>query len=355
MNRELADKIARATLYEGYILYPYRPSVKNCQRWTFGGIYPKSWSESQNGADPHATRTEVLVAETGKVSLQVIIRFLHLADRTVGEFCAPLSRLPSGNILDFRLVQSLQVDDVRHQPWQEAVEREVDAGHFDMGELLRKPAEIHFAFPAERTMEPLRARNGSIPGVLLRHRQAIEGLIEIAAASATDGLRKLSVRVLNLTNLRAAEKSSRDDALMRSLVSMHVMLGVEGGEFISLTDGPEKWAPWIAGCQNRVLWPVLIGAGGEHDTMLASPIILYDYPQLAPESPGDLFDATEIDEILTLRILTLTDEEKRSAAGVDPRARELLARTESLAREQLANLHGAMRGFESARQEQSHG
>jgi hydrogenase maturation protease len=79
--------------------------------------------------------------------------------------------------------------------------------------------------------------------------------------------------------------------------------------------------------------------------MLSSPIILYDYPQIAPESPGDLFDATEIDEILTLRILTLTDDEKRAMASLDERARALLERTESIAREQLMGLHGTIRGL----------
>ena len=79
--------------------------------------------------------------------------------------------------------------------------------------------------------------------------------------------------------------------------------------------------------------------------MLSSPIILYDYPQIAPESPGDLFDATEIDEILTLRILTLTEDEKRAMSDVDDRARALLERTESLAREQLMGLHGTIRGL----------
>jgi len=142
---------------------------------------------------------------------------------------------------------------------------------------------------------------------------------------------------------------------MRSLVSMHVIFGVQGGEFVSLTEAPDKWQSCVAECKNIGLWPVLIGTGIEHDTMLACPIILYDYPQLAPESPGDLFDSTEIDEILTLRILTLTDQEKRCAASVDARARDLLARTESLAREQLMNLHGTFRGLTPARQEQSHG
>ncbi len=105
-------------------------------------------------------------------------------------------------------------------------------------------------------------------------------------------------------------------------------------------------AKLAAGCQNIGAWPVLVGDPGERDTMLSSPIILYDYPQVAPESPGDLFDSTEIDEILILRILTLTDDEKRAAAAVDERVRALLYRNESLAMEQLAGLHGAVRGLQ---------
>jgi hypothetical protein len=77
--------------------------------------------------------------------------------------------------------------------------------------------------------------------------------------------------------------------------------------------------------------------------MLSSPIILYDYPQIAPESPGNLFDSTEIDEILSLRILTLTDEEKREMAGASEQARALLERTESLSPADWGRLHGALR------------
>jgi hydrogenase maturation protease len=128
------------------------------------------------------------------------------------------------------------------------------------------------------------------------------------------------------------------------LVSTHTSLGVGDGGFISLLDPPEPLRDLAAGCRNEGTWPVLVGGAGEVDTMLSSPIILYDYPQIAPESPGDLFDSTEIDEILTLRILTLSDEEKRSMAALDDRGRALLARTESLARGQLMGLHGAMRG-----------
>jgi hydrogenase maturation protease len=145
--------------------------------------------------------------------------------------------------------------------------------------------------------------------------------------------------------LEDGHEKSRDEALMRSLVSTHTILGVSEGEFVSLFDPPEAWRTVAASCQNVGSWPVLVGDAGEKDMMLSSPIILYDYPQVAPESPGDLFDSTEIDEILTLRILTLTDAEKLLVAAVDDRARLLLSRTEALARDQLMGLHGAVRSL----------
>jgi hypothetical protein len=70
---------------------------------------------------------------------------------------------------------------------------------------------------------------------------------------------------------------------------------------------------------------------------------LYDHAEVAPESQGDLFDATEIDEILTLRTLALTDAEKQSARATDPRARELIDRLEDLPPEIFDKLHGAIR------------
>ena len=98
-------------------------------------------------------------------------------------------------------------------------------------------------------------------------------------------------------------------------------------------------------------WPVLAGETGDRDTVLSSPIILYDYPQIAPESPGDLFDGAEIDEILSLRILTLTDEEKLAMSRSDQRARDILARTEALPPEHFMKLHGALRALHPAGKE----
>jgi hydrogenase maturation protease len=82
--------------------------------------------------------------------------------------------------------------------------------------------------------------------------------------------------------------------------------------------------------------------------MLSSPIILYDYPQIAPESAGDLFEGTEIDEILALRILTLTEAEKHEMRQGDERARQILERTEALPEEQFLKLHGVLRGMRPA-------
>jgi hypothetical protein len=94
-------------------------------------------------------------------------------------------------------------------------------------------------------------------------------------------------------------------------------------------------------------WPVLAGPEGDASLLLAAPIILCDHPQIAPESPGDLFDATEIDEILSLRTMTLTEAEKREARATDPRAAEIIDRCDHLSPELLERLHGAVRSIEA--------
>ncbi|MCI0463115.1 MAG: hypothetical protein L0Z62_39720, partial [Gemmataceae bacterium] len=198
----------------------------------------------------------------------------------------------------------------------------------ELGELLAQSRQVAFSFPADCTRE--------------RHQQAIEGEVLLSARSAGEGLVMLTVCARNLTPLDDAEQCSRDEALLSSLVSTHAILHVRGGSFVSLTDPPEACREAAAQCRNVGAWPVLVGEEGAADTLLCSPIILPDYPQVAPESPGDLFDSTEIDEILTLRILTLTEEEKRALCA-DERTRRLLERTEALTREQLLGLHGAMR------------
>jgi hypothetical protein len=166
-----------------------------------------------------------------------------------------------------------------------------------------------------------------------------------------EGLCKLSVRISNATRFEDVHPGSREQALARSLVSAHTILEVRDGNFVSLVDPPDAYRNFALTCQNVGTWPVLVGENGERDTMLSSPIILYDYPEIAPESPGDLFDGAEIDEILSLRIMTLTDDEKQEMRQSDDRARRILERTEAMPDEQWMKLHGALRGLRAARGE----
>ncbi len=189
----------------------------------------------------------------------------------------------------------------------------------------------------------------------MREQQPVAGAIEAAAAEVRPGLFRLTVRVQNRTPLDDAGRRGRGDALLRARVSAHTILAIRDGAFVSLIDPPESCCEAAAACRNVGTWPVLVGAEGQTDLMLSAPIILYDYPRVAPESPGDFFDGTEIDKMLALRILTLTDDEKRAMAAVDERAGALLARTEAMAREQLLGLHGAVRGLRPAPEEGAHG
>ncbi|HEY1921868.1 MAG TPA: hypothetical protein VGG44_03800 [Tepidisphaeraceae bacterium] len=352
MNRAMVDRLAHALLYEGYILYPYRPSVKNHQRWTFGGLYPKAWSDAQDGTDPWIMQTQCLVHGGENARISVAVRFLHLVDRTVGQLRKPLTQLPTDRDPEFDLVRTLKIGEKEYQPWQEAIERDVNLGEFNLHELLAKPKDRVLNFSYSKEIEQLHSPDGQLTGILIREQQAIEGVVELSCAKVVDDLYRLTIKILNRTN---APVTTRDQALMKSLISTHTILGVENGEFVSLTDPPDQWKTQAAQCQNIGTWPVLVGNEPERHTILSSPIILSDYPELAPESPGDLFDSTEIDEILTLRIMTLTDEEKKTAAGVDDRVRQLLARTDALARDQLMSLHGTLRGLRPVPEEQNHG
>lgn len=340
MNQALLDKLVNAVLYEGYILYPYRPSVKNHQRWTFGGLFPETWNMVTEGFERSVAQTECLLETQPETKLDVRVRFLHLTQRTVGRLEQPIDQLPEGVEPPYVPVESLQIGQTLHQTWQEATERDVFLADLPAVGTLRRD----FNMPALRQLEPLRDETGKIVALLVRQQEAINGQIELACESAGNDLSKISVRVWNRTSLSDANMN-RDEAVLRSFASTHIILVARSGAFVSAIDPPEQLKPLANTCRNTGLFPVLVGDAGTRDTILASPIILYDYPQIAPESPGDLFDSTEIDEILSLRVMTLTDQEKQAMAGVDDRARRLLARTDSLAREQLASLHGTIRGL----------
>ena len=343
MNRALVDRIAGALLYEGYLLYPYRPSVKNRQRWTFGGLYPPSYVAARGGGDASEMQTQCLARGGPGTVLSATVRFLQLVARQVGEFDQPPACWQDGDPPPFRNVETLRVgEDVVHT-WQEANEREVSLGDLDLVDLTVNPRWVEFSFAENCRYEPLSAPGGTIVGVVERRQCRIDGGADVSAEAVGENLYRVTIRIENRTPFKPVADNDRDEALLHALVSTHTIAGVERGAFVSLLDPPDAVRSLTAGCRNVGTWPILVGDAGETDTLLSSPIILYDYPQVAPESPGDLFDSTEIDEILTLRILTMTDDEKRTMAEVDVRGRALLERTEALAREQLMGLHGTFR------------
>ena len=342
MNLDRVDQIADAVLYEGYMLYPYRPSsVKNQQRWNFGVLYPPHYCEQQVGSDRCNMQTECLLRTDSSTRVTVKVRFLQIVQRFIGRLQVPVAAFEDEPVID--LVDRLEVAGRVYQPWQEAIERKFVYEDLDPSSTHHSPS---FSILGGRQFEFLRDEQGLATGAIVRKWNSLAGSVEIKSASCSDGIFKFTVRVCNLTcgdPQVPVEALGREAVLLDSLVSAHTILGAEDGEFISLLEPPAGSEDLVAQCNNMGTWPVL--AGDDASCVLSSPIILYDYPQIAPESAGNLFDSTEIDEILSLRILTLTDAEKQEMRQSDDRTRGILERTENMPEEQFMKLHGVLRGL----------
>ena len=334
MTRDPVRAIADAVLYEGYILWPYRRSaLKNQRRFTFGGVYPPAHSRD-HADDPSSMRTEVVLVDHGEARVRVAVRFLQVVRR------AAAWRRGGGELDE---VDELTVNGERYTTWEEATEREIETGPVALTVLAGHPRRIPIAVAAGRESEELAGGSAA----LVRSWEALDGRLEVSAARLPDtGAWRVTVQIDNHTRFRGG---SREDALAQTFCSTHTTLHAPGGSFVSLADPPESLRDAAAACRNAGTWPVLVGEPSQRSTMLSSPIILEDYPRVAPESPGDLFDGGEIDQLLVLNILALTDEEKAEMAASDPRAKEILERTEALTPEQLMALHGTIREFGMAR------
>jgi hypothetical protein len=345
VNLDRVEQIAEAVLYEGYMLYPYRPSsVKNQQRWNFGVLYPPSWCDRQFGSDRSSMQTECLLKTGSSTRLTVKVRFLHIVQRSIAKLVPATSSEPT-----LEPVDRMELAGRVFQPWQEAVERELSYVDLDPADFATM-SPLMFDFPAGESIDYLCDEQGKAVGAIIREWKALNGSVEIRSLSSHDDVVRISVQVENLTiNSAPSSGTARESILLDSLVSAHTILGVDNGEFLSLLDPPAGFEEQVAQCQNIGTWPVL--ATDNDDAMLSSPIILYDHPQIAPESAGNLFDSTEIDEILSLRILTLTDDEKREMRQSDDRTRGILERTEQMPEEQFAKLHGILRGLTPVKEE----
>lgn len=349
-KQALIDKLVAAVLYEGYLLYPYRPSVKNTQRWTFGGLFPQSYCESRRSSEAWYMQCQCLLIGDVDSRLDAVAEFLQLVDRRLDEGSASASLSSDPAALLEKCCGPAAPDVQRGHAWQEAEERKAALESVPLGDLLAAPQCVTFHFPEQVARSP--ASSADADRTVLREQRALACRVELnaerlaapaAKTSRSEQAFKLTARVANVTPLAEPAHRNSAEAQLYSLASTHIVLSAVQGEFASLVDPPERWREAAAGCRNERCWPVLVGEPPQRNTMLAAPIILYDYPQIAAESPGELFDSTEIDEILTLRIMTLTESEKAEMAAADPRGRALLQRVNSLGPDQLLALHGMAR------------
>jgi hypothetical protein len=324
--------LAHTVLYEGYVLYPYGARAdKNRVRFQWGVLGPGGAEEEGACEGPHARVAGVLEGDASS-ELVVTVRLLHLQQRTVERATAT----------GFEPVDELTVDGELVLPWDEVVEQQHLVGPVCVGELLGRPLEAPLAFDGHEHLEELRDGDGHLAGRVRRRRWPLTGHVRVTVDAGDLGGRlwRYGVDIDNRASWTPG--GTREDALRRSLIATHVALTTDAA-FVSTQDPPAHAREAVDDCRSHRLWPVLVGAPGSTDTVLASPIILYDHPELAPESPGDLFDATEIDELLTLRVMTLTDEEKREARATDPRAAAIVDRADDLPPEIFERLHGAIR------------
>ena len=302
--------VADALLYEGYLLYPYRASAqKNQSRFQFGVLVPPGYRDP---SERSALRTECLLEAKDDARLELLLRFLRLRRRC---WTGPLS------------LRGRNADG-----WDEAEDIEI-TGSATVGALLAGGVDVPFHLPAAGDKD--------------WHTAAVDGVLRVVAERIDGPYRVVRLRA-RVENSSPGEFESREQALPSALVSAHVLMRVDAGSFLSMVEPPEWAAPYIARCVNDGVWPVL--AGTDDSVLLCSPIILYDHPVIAPESPADLYDATEIDEILTLRTMALTDAEKAEARATDPRAAALIDRVDGMGPDMLDKLHGAIRYLRPAQE-----
>ncbi len=312
--------IARALLYEGYALFPYGvSSLKNRRRLSFGELSPGGRVAS---AVPVELRPgAVLDARIGL--LQPIRRTVY--DQRGDE------------------VVELDIGERRLVSFTEAREIEIDLGPFDALTLASEPQKIAFEAASFASIETLTDDRGAQVATVKRFGKRLSGEVRIALGPVTKvGARDIAI--LSVELIHSTESVEEHDDLS-AMHSPHLTIRIVEGAFVSVIDPPDELRPCVDRCEYEGWWPILVGTPGSRDLTLLSPIILYDYPEVAPESPGDLFDATENDELLTLSILALTDDERRSMKAMDPRTAAILARCDALG-ERLGLLHGATRAFE---------
>ena len=321
---EQARAVADAVLYEGYVLYPYRASApKNQVRWQWGVLMPPD-AVALDESERARNRTSVVV-DGDATAVRATVRFLHVQQRTVED-------------ADGVAVGRLDAGDTAYVPWDEAVEVE-----HALDVALEEDTTFDLSVPGGGEVE-------DVPGgrlVRTRAPLALRVTTTVERPVSPYAVTLLTLRIENRTGPSADPATNRPQWLRRALVACHLLLEVEGASFVSLLDPPQWAKGFVAACDNDGVFPVLAGPDDQAGVVLSSPIILYDHAQLAPQSETTFFDALEIDELLSLRTMTLSEEEKREVRGTDPRAAALLDEVDHMPDALWDRLHGTVSYLDS--------
>ncbi len=310
--------VADAVLYEGYLLYPYRAtSDRNHSRWQFGVLSPPGAAAAGFGEDDMMS-TQFLVRDASTLTL--VVRFLHLQHRRAEQRTADGDHLP---------VAELITPAGSWMTWDEAVETEFTLGPVELN--TTPDCVLPIVATTAAAVEDLDG------GRLVRERREVTG--ELTVGVVTDGpVDRVTVTVRNT----GAAATGKADAIARSMIGTHVIAATDGA-FVSLLEPPDDAHDAAARCEQHRCFPVLAGPPGATDLLLVSPIILYDHPEVAEQSRGALYDSTEIDEILTLRVMTMTEREKAQARATDPQAARIIDQCDGMSPEAMLDLHGVLR------------
>ena len=329
--QSILENLTRTLLYEGYSLYPYhRSAIKNQKPVPFGVVFPQSYN-SYNEHSHAMMQSQCIITGNEDSLINITVRFLHLKKTELFE----------KNENAFIPVYNLNIKDKIYQAGWQTVERKISTGDLPISSLVENKKIISLEFNRIYDNEAI-YDDEVIAGRQINRISEITGTVTIEASTVDipDTFR-LTVTVANTTPVQNAGAITRDEALCQSFLSTHLILEADDAKFISQQDPGEKWKTAVNACENKNTWPILID---EADTMLlSSPIILYDHPQINPQSQGDLFDSTEIEEALLLHVSVLSDDEKKRIGNSDEKLQHMLNKVSQVTPEELINFHGVMK------------
>ena len=319
------EEFIRTLLYEGYAIFPYhRTAVKNQKPVPFGAVYPAAFTKL-NPQMLDSIQAECIIEGRQDIELKICIRFLQMMKVEVVEDGITLPQYQDG-------------EHIYYTGWQ-TVERSFDIEPIILRGSWQQFQLLPFFYDKQTCREPIGEMGYA---GLIKTTESIHGVINVSIQPLPEhGGYKVSVHVKNHSELDEVEKISRDEAIMHTFLSTHTILKCTDGKFISHQQVLEQWQEVMAGCEQINQWPILMN---ESDTcMLASPIIVYDHPQLNENSPGDMFDGTEIEEALLIHLAVMSDEEKSRLAKNDEKMESMLKKISEVTPEEWIRYHGIMK------------